>query len=67
MTEEFEYTGKWWLPGNPDKKVYGTLRVTPGEGAILDLLDSFLPLPDSQPNSEFFRNSHTIFGFSSNG
>jgi len=67
MTEEFEYTGKWRLPDNPDKKVHGTLKITPGEGAVLDLIGSFVPLPDSLPNSDFFRNSHTIFGFSSNG
>lgn len=31
--------GKWWLPENPGKKVDGALKITPGEGAKLELYD----------------------------
>ena len=41
MIEEFEYTGLWWLPEMPEKQICGTLRFTPGEGAVLDLIGSF--------------------------
>lgn len=41
MIEEFEYTGLWWLPETPEKQICGTLRFTPGEGSVLDLIGSF--------------------------
>jgi hypothetical protein len=41
MNEEFGYTGQWWLPETPEKQIGGTLRFTPGEGAVLDLIGSF--------------------------
>ncbi len=41
MIEEFEYKGKWWLPDNPEGNITGTLRFTPDEGAVLDLMGSF--------------------------
>ncbi len=41
MIEEFEYTGRWWLPDNPEEKISGTLRFTLSEGTVLDLMDSF--------------------------
>ena len=41
MIEEFEYTGLWWLPETPEKQICGTLRFTPGEGAVVDLIGSF--------------------------
>lgn len=42
MIEEFEYTGLWWLPETPEKQICGTLRFTPIEGAVLELMDSFI-------------------------
>ena len=41
MVEKFEYNGKWWLPDNPEGNITGTLRFTPDEGAVLDLMGSF--------------------------
>lgn len=41
MIEEFEYKGIWWLPDKPKEQISGTLRFTPNEGAILDLIGSF--------------------------
>lgn len=42
MIEEFEYMGLWWLPETPEKQICGTLRFTPIEGAVLELMDSFI-------------------------
>lgn len=41
MIEEFEYKGDWWLPDNPKKQISGTLKFTPRDGAVLDLMGSF--------------------------
>lgn len=41
MTTSFEYKGVWFLPENPDKQVAGTLKFSPTEGAILELIGSF--------------------------
>jgi hypothetical protein len=41
MTEEFDYTGMWWLPDNSEGNIMGTLRFTSGEGAVLELMGSF--------------------------
>lgn len=44
--EEFEYAGIWWLPENPDKKISGTLKFHPVEGANLELIGSFKGIED---------------------
>lgn len=44
--EEFEYDGIWWLPENPDKKISGTLKFHPVEGANLELIGSFKGIED---------------------
>ncbi|MEA5576763.1 HEPN domain-containing protein [Anabaena sp. UHCC 0451] len=44
MFEEFEERGEWWLPDNPDKKVFGTLKFNPNSGAVLDLISSFIDI-----------------------
>ena len=41
MIKEFEYSGKWWLPDKSDDQIFGTLKYSPVNGAILDLIDSF--------------------------
>jgi len=41
MIEKFEYKGIWWLPDKPKERISGTLKFTPDEGAILDLIGSF--------------------------
>jgi len=41
LIEKSEYQGYWWLPDKPEKKVLGTLKFDPDEGANLDLLGSF--------------------------
>ena len=42
--ENIEYSGYWWLPSDPDKKIAGTLTFTNDEGIKLQLMDSFLQL-----------------------
>ncbi len=39
--ESFEINGIWWLPENENKKVSGTLKFDPVEGASLELIGSF--------------------------
>lgn len=41
MIEEFEYNGIWWLPEKPEAQISGTLKFSPNEGAILNLIGSF--------------------------
>ena len=58
MMDKFEYEGIWWLPDEPEKQVSGTLRFTPNEGAILDLIGSFKDIKEI---------NKIILGISSNG
>ncbi len=46
MNEKFEYQGYWWLPDEPEKKVPGTLKFDPDEGASLNLLGSLKEAED---------------------
>ena len=46
MMDKFEYEGIWWLPDKPEKQISGTLRFTPNEGAILELIGSFKDTKD---------------------
>jgi len=35
MIEKFELIGNWWLPSNPDNKIYGILTFDPdGDGQL---------------------------------
>lgn len=63
MIEEFEYNGIWWLPGKSKKQISGTLRFTPDEGAILNLIGSFKDIKDINEMLE----PEIILGVSSNG
>jgi hypothetical protein len=63
MIEKFEYKGVWWLPDNPEKHISGTLMFVPGEGAVLDLMSSFVEIKST--NSSF--EPEIILGTSSNG
>lgn len=63
MIEEFEYKGIWWLPDKPKKRISGTLRFAPNEGAILDLTGSFKDIRDINK----ILKSEIILGISSNG
>jgi len=38
---ENRYSGMWWLPINPEEKIYGTLTYQYGERATLELIDTF--------------------------
>lgn len=40
--KNIEYSGYWWLPSEPDKKIAGTLKFTNDEGIKLRLIGSFL-------------------------
>ena len=46
MMDKFEYEGIWWLPDKPEKRISGTLRFTPNEGVILELIGSFKDTKD---------------------
>ena len=63
MIKEFEYKGIWWLPDNPEKRISGTLRFTPNEGAILDLIGSFKDIKNINKTLE----PEIVLGISSNG
>jgi len=61
--DKFEYKGIWWLPDKPEKQISGTLRFTPNEGAILDLIGSFKDIKEINKMLE----PEIILGISSNG
>lgn len=63
MFEEFEYTGTWWLPDNPDKKIPGRLRFNQHEGAILQLDGCFT----DDPTKGALFNPEIVNGASSSG
>ena len=63
MIEKFEYKGIWWLPDNPKKQILGMLRFVPGEGAVLDLMGSFVKLKSTNVSFE----PEIILGTSSDG
>jgi hypothetical protein len=41
LFDDFEYSGHWWLPEDPEKKVAGTVRFNSDGYITLDLLESF--------------------------
>lgn len=41
MLEEINYSGEWWLPSNPEKRLKGKLSFNQVEGAILELEGDF--------------------------
>jgi len=63
VIEEFEYSGVWWIPDNPDRKIPGRLRFNQSEGAILELDGCFTEDPKS---TELF-NPAIVNGVSNTG
>jgi len=63
MIEESEYKGIWWLPHTPKEQISGTLKFTPGEGAVLDLIGSFKDITGMNKMLE----PEIILGISSDG
>jgi len=61
--EEFEYSGKWWLPEIPDGKMFGTLRFDPEKNIKLELKGPFKDI--DKPNT--IQNPKIILGETSNG
>jgi hypothetical protein len=41
MFSNVEAQGEWWLPGDPDHRVFGVLTYTPADGALLELQQRF--------------------------
>ena len=41
LAESMEWTGHFWLPDEPDKRVPGVLVWTPTEGLVLSLIGGF--------------------------
>ncbi|HEC93387.1 MAG TPA: hypothetical protein ENI51_10415, partial [Candidatus Atribacteria bacterium] len=64
MIEEFEYKGEWWLPHKPEKRISGTIKFTPNEGALLELIGSF---KDNATDMKKLLNPEIILGISFNG
>ncbi len=67
MIEEFEYKGTWWLPDKPGKQIPGTLRFTPSEGAILDLIGDFRDIKKDTIEIGKMLQPEIILGASSDG
>jgi len=63
MNESFEYKGTWWLPENQERKVAGTLKYSPEDGPVLELIGSFWDLPGLQKA----KGPNVILGKSDNG
>ena len=61
--EEFEHSGIWWLPENPEKQISGTLKYNPREGANLMLVGSF----KEEKDFNIFIQPKIILGTTSNG
>ena len=53
MFEEFEERGEWWLPNNPEKKVFGTIKFNPNTGAVLDLISSFIDIKSERQPARY--------------
>jgi hypothetical protein len=67
--ESFECNGYWWIPNTPEKKVYGTLKFVPRDGAILELMGFFdqkISSKEKQSGTSF-ENIEIILGLSSEG
>jgi hypothetical protein len=58
--QEFEWNGIWWLPGNKDKHIAGTLKFHPVEGARLELTGTFRNLAGLRSND--FYDDDIILG-----
>ena len=61
--EQFEHTGYWWLPSEPNKKISGSLKFHPLDGITLDLIGSFGEFKDFPK----VREEHIILGVTSGG
>ena len=48
--ESFEYTGHWWLPEKPDRKLRGNLKFDPSSTARLTLNGQLFPMVDFSVN-----------------
>lgn len=53
LFDDFEYSGLWWLPATPDKKVPGTLRYKSRDRLTLDLFGS-LRGESEDPEDDFY-------------
>lgn len=73
LLREFTYKGLWWLPDNPEKQFWGTLKYAPYDGTVLELmgnLEHFTPSPpiilgmalNGKPITLFKCNKRGYFG-----
>lgn len=64
--EQFKIYGKWWLPQYQDNQVTGEISYDSGEGLVLNVFDSLLPITDTmlKLNTRYFE---VIFGICENG
>lgn len=57
MENTVEYEGYWWLPGQQERDVSGTLRYNPSVGITLDTLG---PLVEGWSETSGDREQHSI-------
>lgn len=43
LFDDFRFDGRWWIPGNPDGVVFGTLHYKPSIGIRLELMGTIGP------------------------
>jgi ApeA N-terminal domain 1 len=43
LFDDFRFDGRWWIPGNPDAAVFGTLHYKPSIGIRLELMGTIGP------------------------
>jgi hypothetical protein len=68
--ESYECNGYWWVPENPDNKVYGTLKFFPTEGYVLDTMGIFLQNKSNEINKRYFKElkkTEIILGLTDEG
>jgi len=64
--EEFEYSGDWWLPEDPDNEISGTLTYSSQSGAHLALIGSFKD-PKNFRTMGLFARHPIILGITTTG
>src|SRR5829696_249198 len=65
MSDTIEYSGKWYLPTNAQRKVAGTLKFSPENGALLELIGSFRRV-SVENRVDAVLNSDVLLGITTN-
>jgi hypothetical protein len=65
LFEEFEYSGIWWLPENPENRVTGQLSFNKDEDPLLELLGALNPRETFSSGADF--QPEIILGITTDG